>query len=118
MAGGKFKNKNDGREFDTFRRNLRMLIDSYGYTMTELSRELDMNTTSISRYFIDRNPDIVSIWRIADHFDVSIDWLIGRSTSRYEALPPKIQKVANLYSAAKDSDKLVVDTLLQKYDVE
>ena len=115
MQQGKFRYKDASIEFETFQKNLKMLMQSRGYTMKALSLELNMNTTSISRYFIDRNPDLTSIWRIADHFDVSIDWLLGRTTSRYELLPESIQRIADLYTAASESDKLVVDTLLSKY---
>lgn len=115
MQQGKFRYKDEKIEFETFQKNLKMLMQNRGYSMKALSIELNMNTTSISRYFIDRNPDLTSIWRIADHFDVSIDWLLGRTTSRYDALPDEIQRIADLYTAATDSDKLVIDTLLQKY---
>ena len=78
MNNGKFKFQ-DERNYEVFRQNLRMLIDSRGMTMKDLSLELNMNTTSISRYFIDRNPDAMSLWRIADYFNVSVDYLLGRT---------------------------------------
>ena len=115
MEQGKFRFKDEKIEFQTFQNNLKSLMQSRGYSMKALSLALNMNTTSISRYFIDRNPDLTSIWRIADHFDVSIDWLLGRTTSRYEALPANIKRIADLYAGATESDKLVIDTLLQKY---
>ena len=117
MQNGKFKHQDETRNYDQFKKNLRMLLDSRGYNMTELSLALNMNTTSISRYFIDRNPDAMSLWRIADHFGVSIDWLLGRSLNRYESLSPELQKIANLYQSATENDRLVIDTLLSKYDV-
>jgi len=118
MIKGKFKFNDEERNFDVFKQRLRSLMDSRGYNCKSLSLDLNMNTTSVSRYFIDRNPDTTSLWRIADLFDVSMDWLLGRSTSRYDALPEEVQKIATLYVAATPSDKLVIDTLLKKYDVE
>ena len=115
MQQGKFRHKDSSIDFETFQKNLKTLMQSRGLTMKALSIELNMNTTSISRYFIDRNPDLTSIWRIANYFDVSIDWLLGRSTSRYDSIPEPSKRVADLYTSASDSDKLVVDTLLSKY---
>ena len=115
MEGGKFRVKDD-RSFDTFRIRLRSLLDSRGYTMKDLGMKVDMNATSISRYFIDRNPDTIALWRIADHFNVSIDWLLGRSANRFD-LPDDVQRLITLYQAATSSDKSVIDMLLSKYDV-
>lgn len=115
MKNGKFKHQDENRNFESFKHKLRTLMDSRGFTMKGLSLELEMNTTSISRYFIDRNPDTISLWRIADYFDVSIDWLLGRSSSKFDSIPEYAQDVANLYLSASDSDKLVIDTILKKY---
>lgn len=116
MANGKYRVADD-RDFETFNRNLKMLMDAHGYNMKQLAIALDMNITSISRYFNGRTPDTISVWRIADHFNVTIDWLLGRSQSKFDSMSPELAKIANLYAAASASDKLVVDTLLKKYDV-
>ena len=107
----------DDKNYDVFRSRLKSLMDSHGYNMKELAAALHLNSATISRYLSERGPDLFSIWRIADLFDCSIDWLIGRKESRFETFPPNITKVANLYSVATESDKLVIDTLLKKYDV-
>lgn len=115
MENRKYKFQ-DEKNFDAFKTRLRTLLDSRGYTMKDLGMAINMNATSITRYFIDRNPDIISLWRIADHFGVSIDWLVGRTNEKYE-LPADIQKLISLYLAATETDKLVIDTLLSKYNV-
>ena len=115
MANGKYRVQ-DTRTFETFKKNLKALMDSHGYNMKEMGIALDMNNTSICRYFQDRNPDLISLWRIADRFNVSMDWLVGRTDSRYDALSPELQRLVNLYSRANETDKAVVDMLLSKYD--
>ncbi len=117
MANKKYRVQDD-KNFDVFRKHLKGLMDSRGYNMKDLAAALELNAATISRYFGERGPDLFSAWRIADLFDVSIDWLIGRTTSRYDALPPRIAHIADLYSAATESDKAVIETLLKKYDVE
>ena len=115
MANGKYKYQDD-INFDTFKIRLRELLDGRGYYMKDLATSINMNATSITRYFYDRNPDIIALWRIADHFNVSIDWLVGRSDSRYD-LPDNIKDLISRYMIAKEQDRQVVDTLLSKYDV-
>lgn len=107
----------DNRDWDVFRDRLQKLMDSYGINKAELGRRLNMSTSSVCRYFKERTPDITALWRIADLFNTSIDWLIGRSSERYVTLPEKEQDLLNKYKVATPSDKLVIDTILKKYEI-
>ena len=98
----------DNRDWDVFRDRLQKLMDSYGINKAELGRRLNMSTSSVCRYFKERTPDITALWRIADLFNTSIDWLIGRSSE---------QDLLNKYKVATPSDKLVIDTILKKYEI-
>lgn len=113
---GKFR-VDDGRNYDIFRDRLKKLMKAYGYNMKDLSIAIDLNPTSISRYFQDRGPDTIALWRIADKFGVSIDWLLGRTDEQSGSFSDEAAKVARLYDAANADDKLVVDTLLKRYDL-
>ena len=115
MSDGRYKVV-DYRTFDTFRKRLRQLIDSKGINMKETAMALNMNPTSISRYFVARNPDTLAIWRIADFFNVSVDWLLGRTDEQYPDIPEKDRKLLDRYKVASDTDRLVIDTILSKYD--
>lgn len=117
MQNKKFKVVEESRTWDDFKVRFKSLMDSRGFNMKQTSEALNLNPTSISRYFQDRGPDILVLWRIADYFDTSIDWLVGRKPSKYETLSPKELEVIKKYSAATPSDKLVIDTLLEKYDI-
>ena len=55
---------------------------------------------------------------IADYFDVSIDWLLGRSDSQYEVLPSDIIELIHLCNAASPDDKHVIQAVLSKYREE
>ena len=45
----------------------------------KLALDLDMNQNSISRYEnLEREADYVTLIKLADYFDVSIDYLLGR----------------------------------------
>ena len=49
----------------------------------KLALDLDMNQNSISRYEgLEREADYETLIKFADYFDVSLDYLLGRSDSR------------------------------------
>lgn len=116
-TSGKFRS-DDGRTFEVFKIRLKALMEAYGMNMKELAESIDLNATSISRYFQDRGPDIKALWRIADKFNVSVDWLLGRTDNKLGSFVSEdATRIANLYTSASPSDKLVVETLLKKYDI-
>ena len=117
MPNKRFKIIEEDRSWRDFQIRFKQLMDSHGYNLTDTAKLLNISLTSISRYFKDRSPDIITLWRIADKFNVTIDWLVGRSNDTVSTLPPKAQKFAEKYSAATESDQLVIDTILQKYDI-
>ncbi len=49
-------------------------------SQVKLALDLNMNQNSISRYEnLEREADYDTLIRLADYFDVSIDYLLGRS---------------------------------------
>ena len=116
MATKKYKaNEDFNIDWSVFRSNLGKLIDSKGMTKADLSRNLNLAISTITRYFYESTPDIYALWMIADYFDVQIDWLLGRSKERWETLPPDLQMVCDKYNVATENDKLVIRTILEKY---
>jgi transcriptional regulator with XRE-family HTH domain len=107
----------DTYDWSIFANRLKTMMDSYGYNMSTLGAKTNLNITSISRYLQGKRPDIIAIRRIADHFNVTIDWLVGRIPDRYNNLTEEQQKILNLYTFASPADKVVVQTILSKYDV-
>ena len=58
---------------------LRELRKSRGISQLKLAIDLNMNQNTISRYETgDREPGISDLIKIADYFEVSIDYLVGR----------------------------------------
>lgn len=106
----------DTFDWSIFRNRLRQLMDSYGYNMSTLAAKTDLNVTSISRYLQGRNPDLIAIWRIADHFGVTIDWLVGRNPTKFDNLSEEQRSIVNKYSSASPADKNIVKLFLSKYD--
>lgn len=106
----------DTFDWSIFRGNLKSLMNNYGYNMSTLAQKADLNVTSISRYLQGRVPDLIAVWRIADHFGVSIDWLIGRNEDKFNNLSEEQVSILNRYNLASQADKDIVKLFLSKYD--
>ncbi len=66
---------------ETFGKKLKSLRKQNGYTQEELAKVLNTTRSCISNYELgNRQPDNETIRAFADFFDVSIDYLMGRST--------------------------------------
>ena len=66
-----------------FGEKLRMLREERNLTQTDLAGYLNLTKANISRYELGtRQPNIETIYKIAEFFNVSIDWLFGRSIIR------------------------------------
>lgn len=64
----------------TFRERLNYLMTYYGVTAKELADAVYVCTSTINKYVVDcRTPSLEVAASIADYFDVSLDWLAGRS---------------------------------------
>ena len=65
---------------EVFARRLTMLMVEHGETQLALAEAIDGDNVSISRYVTRRAlPRLETLIRIADHYGVSIDYLLGRS---------------------------------------
>ncbi len=61
-------------------KNLKKLRESKGLSQMQLALKLGMNQNTISRYENgEREADYQTLILLADFFDVSIDYLIGRT---------------------------------------
>ena len=58
------------------------------------------------------------MWSLARYFGVSVDWLLGLSNDRYEAVPSEVREFATLYALASPDDRTIVETVLKKYREE
>ena len=66
---------------------LKELREARGISQLMLAMELNMNQNSISRYETgEREADYATLISIANYFDVSVDYLLGRTDN------PKINK--------------------------
>lgn len=94
-------------DFSILKRNISMLMEQNKMTQGGLAELLDMSQSNVSKCLkLDddsRRFTLEQIWTIADHFDVSIDELMGRKQSDREF---SAEDICRIFSA-----------LIQKYKV-
>ena len=75
-------------------RSLMVLRQQTGETMEQVAEGIGGNLQSIARYESgERCPKADVLARLADHYGVALDYIAGRTVTRYvlEALPPEYQ---------------------------
>lgn len=103
-------------DYSTFQTRFRGLIDSRGLYINALAEDLGVSVPTLHRYLGgQRTPDLPYVVRIAQHFGVTVDWLIGNSDDKVGHFSAEATEVANLYSLASEDDRRVVETVLAKY---
>ena len=64
----------------TIGERLRLLLDERDMTQGDLAKELSVVHATVSHYCSDKRiPDANTLERLADFFNVSVDWLLGRT---------------------------------------
>ncbi len=102
---------------------LRELRKEKGLTQIELAKILNVSDRSVGFYETgERDPDTETLKKLADYFDVTIDYLLGRSDIRNQKIAD-IEKQANHNidaSGLPDEDikkvKEYVELLQKKYN--
>lgn len=62
-----------------FAEKIKTLRKEWDMTQNQLADALETTQRKISYWELGKvEPDLVSLWKIADFFDVSIDYLLGR----------------------------------------
>lgn len=55
------------------------LMAENGYNQTQLAEKIGVKQNTVSAWLLNKKqPSITSLWLLADHFGVDIDYLVGR----------------------------------------
>ena len=65
-----------------FSNRFRQLKDESELSSKELAQKLGIAPSTLSYYLKDREPNYDMLIKIADYFDVTIDWLVGNDTEQ------------------------------------
>lgn len=89
----------------SFGERLRALRLEKNFTLRELAKELDISFSALGKY--ERNehqPDFETLEKIADYFNVSIDYLLGRNNNSV----PYLEKLQETNVSNELNDRLAV----------
>lgn len=99
----------------TFAERLKYLRKTRGITQLELGRYLGYRYNAISNYeTAAHEPDYYTLMKIAEYFDVSVDFLIGHDDcmERIECIPDEI-RLLQMYRKMSLEEKEVVFRLIE-----
>lgn len=96
-----------------FGKQLRLLRKEKNLTLRELEEQTGITYSALGKYERDeRQPDFDTLEKLANYFDVSIDWLLGRTTgarSIYNNYVKPVFKVIKILEAKNESDQLTLE---------
>lgn len=104
-------------EFDSrlFRERLNALMESRGCINYRVAADINISAPTISKY---RNelvtPDVGCVFKLAQYFNVSIDWLVGLENES-PFMSTESSDISALYSLASQDDRNVIHAVLDKY---
>jgi transcriptional regulator with XRE-family HTH domain len=85
-----------GRDLMNIGSRLAFLRDQRGLTQEELAASLGISRAALSHYEKSRRePDTETLGKIADLFQVSIDYLVGRTPHPQTTLDPEVRQFAD-----------------------
>ena len=106
--------------------NLKLLRKESGISQQKLADSIGMSQQSINQYENhDTEPDIMTLCKLADYFETSVDYLIGHTDIRNHIEPTSayhlnadegaiIDKYRTLTQKERACVAQVIDTLLEK----
>ena len=96
-------------------KNLKAIRNERGISQQTLAVALGITQQSVNKYENHKiEPDINTLIAIANYFDVTVDYLIGRTDENN--LPVSSGNgLLNKYSQLNKSEKICIDTLIDTY---
>ncbi|MWC30438.1 helix-turn-helix domain-containing protein [Paenibacillus sp. MMS18-CY102] len=90
------------------------LREQRGWTQEQTSQSLGISRAALSHYEKNRRePDTETLTKFADLFNVTIDFLVGRTNKPEQALDPQVREFVEL--TEQDPLELSDDDLLKKF---
>lgn len=98
-----------------FSDRLNALMCARNITNAQVSKDTGISAPSITKYRTHTGlPDLKCLYKLAQYFGVSIDWLLGLDDT-HAAPVVDDDNVLYLYSIASQDDRYVVNAVLDKY---
>lgn len=99
-----------------FGKRLRELRTEKDLKQNELANILELSTSTIGMYEQGRrHADLDTLKKIAEYFDVSVDYLIGRTDiKKSEDFPPELKRVAELFAGLEPKKINKIENLIKE----
>lgn len=91
------------------------LCESNNYKPNQIGKELDISSASITKWKNGSLPGAETLVRIADRFDVSVDYLLGRDGTKTDTLSAAKQGYVSLKSLSPQEFEDIAETELNKF---
>ena len=105
-----------------FSTRLAQLREELGLTRKEVAEKLNIDQTTYGKYELSkRQPDYDTLQKIASFFNVSVDYLLGRTNVRNsnnnidEDFPDDVKVLMRSVSKLTDKQKEIVKRLVQEF---
>lgn len=103
-------------------KHLKELRTKQNISQQQLARILGISQQSVNKYENHKvEPDIATLIAIADHFSVSIDYLVGRHSSNVQGaaqsaeLSAAEEQLLDGYRKLSDAERRCIDILIRTY---
>lgn len=82
----------------------------------ELANKINITYSALSKYEVNKRfPDRDTLIKLANYFDVSIDYMLCRTNIKNsEDLPKEVKRVANLFAGVGEAKFEVLEKLLKE----
>ncbi|KYD11409.1 hypothetical protein B4102_2137 [Heyndrickxia sporothermodurans] len=103
---------------ELFKERLILLRTEKKLNQTELANELNVSKAIISKYEKGAaSPSYEMLWKLANFFDVSVDYLIGKSNSFNgdPILNHEISEIIAIYDTLSDEEKKYAFKILKSF---
>ena len=98
---------------------IKELRQAAGLSQEALGRVLGCHSATVSKYELEqRQLDPATISMLCDHFNVTADYLIGRSSVPYDAVSPQDAQLLESYHSLPLEIRRAVDGLMAPYRTE
>ena len=101
----------------TFGERLKNLRESEGLKQTELAEKLNLTSAALSQYEKGvREPNSEMLKKIADYFDVSTDFLLGRiDVKHFDDFPEDVKRIADMLLSTDKSKVKILEKMLEEF---
>ena len=94
---------------------IKRLCDEHNITVAELERKCGLSPSTIRKWDGNLGPTVKKINKVADYFNVSIDYLCDRSITNETAddtVDEQVKTFYRVYSKVPDSERGVIDAMM------